>query len=753
MRRLILAALASTLLLYSLVSQEAINGRIDLRSLSSDPGFRTELSGEWLFSWERFENRYDDLGSGMVSVPAAWEGQEIAGISLPPQGYGTYGIRISLDPGAQNLGVIIKRPNNAFRIYANGQLLAERGVAGTDRESTVPRYDHVLVPLPNHSGTMDVTVQISNFHQRSAGLHGTVLIGNYQRLAEEWNRQRLIEAMFVGIAIAMALYHFALWAYQPREMSLLYFVIFTLIAAFRILSTEHLFIQELLPGLPWAVVLKIEYLTFALVGVSMLAFLRSVYPQEVNRIFFLISLIVESAYSLLIILSPPMIFTALLTAQQAIITIQVLYVVYIAALVLIRRRNGGRFIFIAVLALLVAFVNDLLNALLILYTGSILSSGLLIFFASQAVFLAKRFTRERQESERLSVDLKDSGARLEELFAEVKKAGESVNVSNGILQGSLNDAASVLEELYGQITEVDEGMTSQETSLQTARTVNSHLREYFEGIRPIIRSQTESAQRSVDSVGEMVDDLHSIDSEFRVLEQSFADLNGAITDGLDHIENLSSQVQSISGRSERLHETNELISNISSQTNLLSMNAAIEAAHAGDAGRGFAVVAEEIRKLAEVTAEQSGITGTELKSISDAISEAVRTSTGLLSSFEQTRSSVDRFSAGMDSVKDIIDAQLSKSSAIKNQLKEMGSGSRQVRDSSDELSSESDGSSRAMDQLAAVSDQVRISIREMISRTRTLNDALEKVNDAQIKSSERISRLTKLVDRSSPEKA
>jgi hypothetical protein len=70
-----------------------------------------------------------------------------------------------------------------------------------------------------------VTVQISNFHQRSAGLHGTVLIGNYQRLAEEWNRQRLIEAMFVGIAIAMALYHFALWAYQPREMSLLYFVI------------------------------------------------------------------------------------------------------------------------------------------------------------------------------------------------------------------------------------------------------------------------------------------------------------------------------------------------------------------------------------------------------------------------------------------------------------------------------------------------------------------------------------------------
>jgi methyl-accepting chemotaxis protein len=107
----------------------------------------------------------------------------------------------------------------------------------------------------------------------------------------------------------------------------------------------------------------------------------------------------------------------------------------------------------------------------------------------------------------------------------------------------------------------------------------------------------------------------------------------------------------------------------------------------------------------------------------------------------------------MDSVKDIIDAQLSKSSAIKNQLKEMGSGSRQVRDSSDELSSESDGSSRAMDQLAAVSNQVRTSIREMISRTRTLNDALEKVNDAQIKSSERISRLTKLVDRSSPEKA
>jgi hypothetical protein len=134
-------------------------GSISVPSLPiGGPGFALSFRVNGSFHGKDSKNRYDDLGSGMVSVPAAWEGQEIAGISLPPQGYGTYGIRISLDPGAQNLGVIIKRPNNAFRIYANGQLLAERGVAGTDRESTVPLYDHVLVPLPNHSGTMDVTV-------------------------------------------------------------------------------------------------------------------------------------------------------------------------------------------------------------------------------------------------------------------------------------------------------------------------------------------------------------------------------------------------------------------------------------------------------------------------------------------------------------------------------------------------------------------------------------------------------------------
>jgi CheY-like chemotaxis protein len=112
------------------------------------------------------------------------------------------------------------------------------------------------------------------------------------------------------------------------------------------------------------------------------------------------------------------------------------------------------------------------------------------------------------------------------------------------------------------------------------------------------------------------------------------ELSGASENSKSGLQTVAEKIQEIAKESEGLLEINSVMENIASQTNLLSMNAAIEAAHAGEAGKGFAVVAEEIRKLAESSGEQSKTTTAMLKKVKSSIDSITASSNEVLSRFE-----------------------------------------------------------------------------------------------------------------------
>ena len=170
--------------------------------------------------------------------------------------------------------------------------------------------------------------------------------------------------------------------------------------------------------------------------------------------------------------------------------------------------------------------------------------------------------------------------------------------------------------------------------------VQQNIQTMIEQLNINVTEQAAAVTESAAAIEEMVASIKAVTNALSINADKVKELQAASRVGHDGINDVVTDIRGIAKESESLLEINSVMENIASQTDLLSMNAAIEAAHAGESGRGFAVVAEEIRKLAESSSEQSKTIGLVLKTIKDSIDKITRSTETVLNRFQEIDSGI-----------------------------------------------------------------------------------------------------------------
>ena len=333
---------------------------------------------------------------------------------------------------------------------------------------------------------------------------------------------------------------------------------------------------------------------------------------------------------------------------------------------------------------------------------------------------------------------------------------------------------SVIETLHHALRNLTEHGTILEGTMQTTSEGAGHIAENINSLKQQLMNQAESVTKTDSTVKTILETLNTLDSYIdiqsnrviqssasiekmianvravtKMLEESNAVIQNAHTlsiQGKTGAKNANEAATEIAKRSGDLLEAGEVIQNVASQTNLLAMNAAIEAAHAGESGKGFAVVADEIRKLAEESSMQGKKIAAVIKESLQIIQKLTDAENTTEKTFEQVYTLVSKISEQEIRILEAMQQQETGSEKIIAAITDINGITHDIKTKSEEMANNGRHTAEEMKTLNTLTAALTEKMSEMTGDVLNINKAIQTVHEVTQKNAQAIQDVVREVD-------